>query len=275
MELAGMKARTLHNTLKILARPIVEFCLRNSLRIQDLEQCFRQVLVEAAREEIERKGGKVTDSRLSIMTGLHRREITRLVKSDPVSETNGNLITKIVGHWQTDKRFCLKSGRGRTLSLDREGGEFYKLVRSISSDLNPATVLFELERTGAVERTEQGVRLVEKEYIRRGDLEGGFRVVGADIGDLIGAAECNLLEKRDIPQLHLRTEYDRVREDAIPRIQKWILNEGHALHQRARAFISRFDQDVNPQLKYSGRFQKVVLGSFGRVGNHPDNDGTE
>ncbi|NMC64327.1 MAG: hypothetical protein GYA55_14275 [SAR324 cluster bacterium] len=252
----------LYKALKLLCAPLIEFCLKHGLKIQDLEECCREVFIESAKRLIEGQKGRPNDSRLSVMTGLHRREVQRLSSDNNKEVSSVNIITKVVGRWETEKRFITKDRHPRVLSVGYDGSEFHELVRGVSSDINPASVLFELERIGAIERSKQGVRLKALTYMPKGDAEEGFKILRADLSDLIQAVEHNLFEEEETPNLHLRTEYDKIRVNAVPDIQRWILKEGHAFHSRARAYLSQFDQDINLDPDFKGDCVKISLGAF-------------
>ena len=69
------------------------------------------------------------------------------------------MISRVVAQWENDRRFLTQAGKPRVLSCDEDDSEFSELVRLVSKDLHPGTVLFELERSGIVERSKRGVRL--------------------------------------------------------------------------------------------------------------------
>lgn len=251
--------------LNLIVLPVVRLCLRNSLKLQDLIDCAKRCFIRAAEQELKRRGEKITLSRLSIMSGMQRKDILRCRAEEPESSSSGKaLIGKIIGQWQTDRRFLSSNGSPRTLTIGQDS-EFAKLVNTVSCDVNQATVLFELERTGSIIRSGRSIRLCMDTYLPLDDALTGFNFLSMDCDDLISAVEENVSMMPGLPNLHLRTDYDRIRADGVDKIKSWFLKEGNAFHTRARNFISKFDQDVNPDQKYSGDFTKVVLGAFSRI----------
>lgn len=264
--MAHLEQKYLLLCLRQLLRALAKFCLRHAFKVSQIESLLRQTLLEVAQEEMGANGQKVNQSRLSIVSGLSRREVAKSLESVETAQLfQETLITKVVGLWQSEKRFLDKKGEPRILTYGSGESEFNTLVARVSTDINPATVLFELERIGAVERQSDGLRLVTEIYRPKGDPEIGFRVLGKDVSDLITTVEENIFEKKEIGNLHLRTEYDRVRIDARTQIEHFLLKEGNALHAKARDFISQFDQDTNPDPDFKGTTVRVVLGSYGKV----------
>jgi hypothetical protein len=138
-----------------------------------------------------------------------------------------------------------------------------KLVESVSKDVNPATVLFELERIGAVKKEKNTIELKARGF--RPSLEKedeALRLLGADIADLTTSVENNLLQVCPEPNLHITTRYDNVAVSAIPQIRKWILKRGSDFQAQVRAYVSRFDKDLNPALFQSQGGASVTLGTF-------------
>lgn len=258
--------KTISQILRVLLKPLARFCINHGVRIQDLSDFIKGALLDAAVDELEQGGTKATVSRLAAITGMQRRDVEKFRDKEVELDDSRDLIRKVIGMWQSGTDFTTQAGAPRVLSYGTDDSEFADLARAVSKDLNSATILFELERLGIVEKTSRGVRLALDSYSPRGDAEAGFKVVAEDVHDLIHSAQDNLFTESVPPQLHVRTNYDKVRSEAIPEIKQWLLKEGHAFHARARDFISQFDQDINPVLSYKGKTTNITVTSFGRTG---------
>jgi hypothetical protein len=255
---------------QILIRPLVLFCLKHSIKIQDIIEWLKLVFVEAAQAELQAKGAKITQSRLSILTGMRRKEILRISQSEEAPKEARNLINKVIGRWQDDKHYTTSGGKPRLLSFGTVASEFSRMVSAVSSDLNPATVLFELERIGAVKRTNKGLSLEVRAYIPKGDAKSILQILAQDVHDLTSAVDQNIQQTQALQHHHLRTEYDRIRPEGIAELKRWFLQEGHALHLRVREKIAQYDQDVNPDPDFKGQGTRVTFGSFSFVESQED-----
>lgn len=240
------------------------FCLRWSLTIQDLLESAKVVFIEVAAAEIQRQGKEPNVSRLSVMTGLRRREIMRLWRDGEEKSTSYGFITRVIGMWQQGKRYLTKGGEPRILTVDGENSEFNKLVKNISTDLHPGTVLFEMERLQLVRRTQDGLELIAGSYFPKSDPKESFAMLAQDTADLMQAAEENILGSKKRQNLHLTTDFDNIRIDDLPQIESWLLEEGKRIHERARTYLSKFDQSINPK-KGAEAGARVVLGTFSRA----------
>ena len=263
--MSDSQGKLLHECLVLLLRPLVKFCLKRSLKIQDLLEASKVAFLKAAEAELQSEGTEVSMSRRSVMSGLHRRDVMRLWRDEAPPKDKGSLLTRVIGQWQSDKRFMTKQGRTRMLSVEGKDSEFVQLCASVSQDLNPYTVLFELERVGIVERSGDKLKLSERVYVPQGDVLAGIELLSRDLEDIVGGVEENVFEDPPVKNLHIKTDYDNVIVSALPKIREWFLHEGVAFHERARQFLSQFDKDINPSLKESEGGARVALGAFSRV----------
>lgn len=248
---------------RLLLRPIVRFCLRRSQTYQDLSTVLKELFVEIAAEEIEKLSDKINVSRISVLTGLNRREVTRIYKDqEPSRNETISIPLRVIGQWQSDKRFQSKSGRPRSLSFDGEASEFRALVTTVSTYVHPSTVQFELERMGVVERTKSGLKLTSPMSRIGANPDQTFELLSQDSEALIRCVEENTLERQPLTNHHIRTEYDNVYVAELPAIRKWLQVEGEKFQKRVREFLAKRDRDVTPKREESLAGAKVVVTSF-------------
>lgn len=257
----GLLGRNSGELVRLLVRPVLTFCLRHGLRYHQLVEIQKQVFLNLAADEIESRGERVTVSRLSVTTGINRREVTRIYKRGETVDDRQSLASRILGQWEQDPHFLTKSGKPRILSFGDEDSDFTKLVAAVSRDVGPASVLAELERIGAVERTRGGVKLTRTTDQVQYDSLDAFKLLSRDSDAFIRAVEENVVSGDEIRNHHNRTEYDNVFQDAIPEIKSWLFEQGAIFHKKAREFIANFDKDINPQPSRKGG-GRVVITSF-------------
>lgn len=269
--MARIKKETVLFCLQRLLRPLIRFGLSNNLRVQDFLECVKAVLIDAARGHLVATGERVTESRLSVMTGIHRRDVKRLMEEEFKFDSFQGLVMKVVGQWQTDKAFLTDQNLPRPLSYGGEKSELAQIVERISKDVNPATVLFELERVGMVEKKENTITLLQDTYTPGDSVEEALTIASDDIEHLLSAVQENAAVIAESGKnsagtnLHARTEYDSIRPAGVAEIRRWLLEEGHHFHRRAREILARHDQDVTPDPSYRGPGVRVVLGTFSKI----------
>lgn len=253
--------------LRQLVKPIVKFCLNHSLKVQDLIEAVKSGCVDVAKAELSKQSEQPSASRISAMTGIHRRDVVRLMAEEPDEKHYPSLITRVISQWRYDERFLTKSGRPRALKVEGKKSEFAELVKSVSKDLSAYAILFELERLGYVQRSNDRLKLCARMHVSVDDLEEGFLLLSEDAEDLLAAVEENVLNKPEIPNLHLKTDFDNICPDYAADIRHWLLEEGSAFHKKANEYLAQFDLDTNKKLAQRKGGMRVGLGSFSRISN--------
>lgn len=251
--------------IRHLIRPAVHFCIRYGVTGQECIEALKREFISESSKEITRRDEKISSSRLSTITGFNRREVDRLCQASGGPDTSKNLIHRVVSTWQENAEFITSTKKPRVLSHGTKDSDFTKLVAAVSKDLNAAAVLAELLRVRVARETSYGLVLVADNYLPKGDPNALFTVLSQDMQDLCASVEENTLEGMDPPNLHLRTEYDRIRPEGISALKAWMLREGHDFHLRARAEMARYDQDVNPDPHFKGEGARVSLTAFSMV----------
>jgi hypothetical protein len=202
--------------------------------VRDLDEVVRLTLVEEAREAIEAARGEVSVSKISVITGLHRVEVSRLLSGDARPAHKHDLLNRVIGAWAQRKAFRTSRGEPRPLTFQGVSSEFAALVATISKEVSHYPILFELERIGAIEYQNDSVKLVVVEYTPDGDVEHGLDILGHDLEDLIRTIEANLTNEGQSPDLHLRTTYDNIDPKHLTEIRRWVLARGAAFHKEMR-----------------------------------------
>lgn len=181
-------------------RPLVRVMLAHEITLPTAIELLKRVFVEVAERDFSLDSKGSTDSRISLLTGVHRKDIKRLrglprVDSDLPPKVS--LSAQIVATWITGKQWLDENGQPRPLPrLTRHGGEnsFETLVASISQDIRPRSVLDEWLRLGVVEITENDeIALMTDAFVPREGLAEKLAYYGHNLGDHAAAATDNVL----------------------------------------------------------------------------------
>ncbi len=246
-----------------MLRPLVRFCLRGSIGVNEVVETIKGAFVEVAAEELRAGGKKPNASRVSIATGLNRKDVARLLSATPRAKKQGaSLLSRVLAAWEQDARFSTKQGKPRLLAAEGENNEFQQLVASVTSDVYYVAVLDELERNGVIERARGSVKLVENVHRVGDDPEKRLQHLARNVEVLIAAAEENMTQPQETRNVQLRTDYDNIFVSKVPQIRAWMLDEAKAFHKRVRDYLSQFDKDLNPDPEEGRAGATVMLGTF-------------
>lgn len=124
----------------------------------------REAFIRAAAGHARLLNGKVNHSKVAALTGLPRKDISRILNRPPASGLESDTIPRmpserVVRGWLTDHRFLTRSGRPKTLALSQGTLSFDRLVKEYAGDVSPRAVLEELLRSRTVRRNEERISL--------------------------------------------------------------------------------------------------------------------
>ena len=164
---------------------------------------LRSLYVEVAAHELLTEPRARTDSRISLLTGVHRKEIRRWRSEPQEPEAVPPVITRtsqIIARWLHDAEYVDAEGQPRPLPrLPRpEGGpSFESLVQSVTSDVRPRAVLDDWLNHGivTVDAADHVVLDTAAFVPRPGSAEQLF-YFGRNLHDHLSAAAANVTGPR-------------------------------------------------------------------------------
>lgn len=195
----GPDADQLSPPLARLLRPLVRLCIRGGMTFPALCQLLRELYVNVAEHDFALAGKEQTDSRVSLLTGIHRKEVSRLRGAGaPVNEVPASVsrTSAIIARWLASPQFS--DAQGQPLALPRASGgpgaSFETLVASVTRDVRPRAVLDEwLDRHLVTIDEDDRVVLAEAAFIPQGGDDGKLYYFGRNLHDHIAAAVSNVL----------------------------------------------------------------------------------
>ncbi|MCW7537744.1 DUF6502 family protein [Aquabacterium sp. A7-Y] len=174
--------------------PVARWLIRNGVQYGAFATALKSVFLQVAREEIERSGRRATDSALSVLSGVHRKDV-RALTGDVRRELRPksvSLVSQVFTRWVTDPRYRNDDGSPRPLPRLGEQGSFEALAREVSSDVHPRTLLDEFVRLHLVNINGDVVELVAAAFVPSADYEELATLLAANTGDHLSAAVHNL-----------------------------------------------------------------------------------
>lgn len=184
--------------LRQILRPLVRFLLDHRITLPLLTPLLKELYVDVAERELPIEGRAQTATRLSLLTGVHRKDVRRIREAPRHRSTSGGqapLGAQIVARWTADPRYLDPEGRPRALSRGRIPGapSFDELVASVSTDLRSRTVLDEWLRLGVAHLDEEGqVRLEVDAFVPESGFDEKAYFFGRNTRDHLETAVANL-----------------------------------------------------------------------------------
>lgn len=205
------KASTaLHNAVRRLLRPLVQLMINGEMTFPSFVDLAREVYVDVAVDDFGVGGQPGTDSRIAILTGIHRKAVRSLASRDrtlPGPPPTLALGAKVIAVWCSTPEYLEADGRPRPLPRSAAEGKpsLERLVASLSKDVRPRTILDEWLRLGVVELEGDMVRLRTAGFVPSRGYEEKAYYFGRNLRDHIAAGAHNLTGQE--PPLFDRSVY--------------------------------------------------------------------
>jgi Family of unknown function (DUF6502) len=245
--------------LRILYR-LVRVLLRHGVSFQAFGDLAKQAYVDVARQHFALPGRKLSISRVSVLTGLTRKEVQRLLEAAPAVDADArerhNRAARVLTGWVRDADF--RDGEALR-ALPFEGPlSFSELVRRYGGDVPARAVLDELLRVGSVERDEGGtIRPLSRGYLPRRSDVGKLAILGSDVSLLIDTIDHNL-QDNEPPRFQRKVMYDNLPAEAVEQLRPLAARQGQELLEQLDAWMAQHDRDANPAVRGSGRHRAGV-----------------
>lgn len=176
-----------------LVVPVVRWLLRSGVQYGTFAGALKTVFVQVAGEELRRSGTKTTDSAVSVLSGVHRKDVHTISDTSGEPELRSvSLPSQVFTRWLTAARYRDASGKPRALQRIGERRSFEALAREVSTDVHPRTVLDELARLGLVRLRGELVEVNAKSFVPSSDDAELATLFAANAGDHLAAAVHNL-----------------------------------------------------------------------------------
>jgi hypothetical protein len=238
--------------------------LKGNLGVWDLIRAAKQAYLRAAIAQLFPAGSRVNASRLSVATGLTRKEVAALVSRSAADLARNSGTTKyqrafrVLRGWMADPRFRSNAGGPAALPLRGERRSFSLLVKLYGGDVTPNAVLRELERMNAVRFARSGTislrraRHVEKPTQRLAELARVF-------GDLANTT-CGEKRVNATPFFGFRDCIVRS-SDQVARFQRIFSTRAAAVLEGADQWFASQRARATPS-DVSGSGQRVGIGVY-------------
>ncbi len=224
------------NALRRVVRPLVRLMLRKGVTYTVFTDLLKEVFVDVADREFRLDDKVPSDSRISLLTGVHRKDVRRLrAESDASLDAlpeNITLGAQLVTTWTRCRPFCNETGQALPLPrLSSAGGDcsFDALVAKVSTDIRGRVVLDEWLRLGVVRVDEQDcVHLEAQAFVPQKGFDEKAAYFGHNLHDHASAAVHNLSGEGQ-PFFERSVHYDALTPGSVNQLREALASDGMQL----------------------------------------------
>jgi len=219
-----------------MLKPIVKLLLQSGVSYSVFASVAQSVFVHVATEDNKRRGRLPNFSEVSAMTGISRREVSRIRKPKGEERWTPNMetspINTILHEWHFDADFSDESGAARPLPFEGEKS-FSDLVSRYVHDITPGAMRAILQKADVVAEDLEGRLIVRQPffYSRRFD-EDFIRGLAFSAGNLGSTLTHNATvhrrldlsneEKRQLGRLERVTWSEHLTTEGIAKFRAWV-----------------------------------------------------
>lgn len=246
--------RILKVTMKILYRKGVAFADFNTLA--------KQAYVDTVEEELSKQNERTTTSKIAVITGLTRKDVTNLRKNTSIEPSNTfNRRLRVINGWLNDTEFMnTATMQPAVLTLKGEQGSFDTLVNRYSGDMSSLAVLAEMKRIGVLKEHDDGqLELINHAVIPHNNENEKLELLGTDVALLVSTIEHNLkTENIDNTYYQRKVSYSNLPEECLPLFRAFVDKDAQQLLLRFNDWLYKHDRDSNPDVTGTGQMQAGV-----------------
>lgn len=231
--------QALHKALAGLLDAVAQLGVARGLPVAEVETLLRKAYVQRAAQAHPGLPEHRKVSRISTTTGLHRREVARLVQllatpgTQELPARARSLASEVFTHWRSQPPFC--NAQGQPLVLPRLGPtpSFEALAQAVTRNVHARSLLDELCRLGVAQWhvEDDTVALLREAYVPRNDEAQSLAFLGDNVGDHLHAAVQNVLGGEQRPHLEQAIFASGLSAAAIASLRPVVLAQWQALLQ--------------------------------------------
>ncbi len=179
-----------------IVQPLVTWLIRSGVGHNEFAAALKPVFLAQAQEELAKQNKKPTDSAVSLLSGLHRKDVRafREKATDTLAQVqaNGSAWGKPNAANQVATRWLSLENHTEPLPISGGPHSFETLSRSVSKDVHPRTILQELVRLGLAKEDDGRVHLLRDAFVPDASHKEARELFAGSVADHLQAGVHNL-----------------------------------------------------------------------------------
>jgi hypothetical protein len=188
----------LEESLSMLA-PLIRLLVSQGVTYPQFTTALKLSFLRAAHTELTASGKRVSDSAISLLSGVHRKDVRALTAdgqlgSHPVDRAL-SVADEVFTRWVSDPNYLAADGLPKMLPLrsrTEDEVSFDSLAQSVSRDFHSRAILDEMTRLGVAEAAGEFVRLRAERFVPDAGFAETLSYVSRNVYDHLGAVEGNM-----------------------------------------------------------------------------------
>lgn len=254
MEDSGIRPAVLRACQEFMG-PLARFLVRCGVSYKEFAQVAKVAFVEVVSHDYGLRGRQTNISRVAVLTGLTRKEVSRIRKSQQVTEAAASAPRcrpeQVLEAWHRLEEYTDSKGYPLVIPADGDKPCFSELVKTVGGDIPFGAMLKELIRAGSVEETSKGqYKAVSRSFMPDVTDPESIVIAGEAIHDLIETISWNLFQSpNQVKRLERRVYSDQMDPKEIEKFK-------NVANEKAKDLLEELDDLVASRETWVGTRKK-------------------
>jgi Family of unknown function (DUF6502) len=257
------------SALENILRPIVKLLLQSGIGYSEFASVAKSVFVRVATDDYKRRGRPANFSQVSAMTGISRKEVSRMRKGESEGRWTPNMeaspVNTILHEWHFDPDFSDGAGTAKTLPFDGPLS-FSTLVSRYARDIPPGAMRATLQKAGVLLHDADCRISVTQPYFYSKTYDEDFiRGAAFSLGNLGSTlaynarirqdAELTIEKKSELTRLERGVWSEHLSKEGAARFKAWVDATAPRLLEEANRLIG---ENELPQHQWATETPRAV-----------------
>ena len=233
----------------LLCTPLIRLLIEKGITFPQFRELMKELYVEVADQQFSLDDKKPSDSRIFVLTGIHRKDIKRIRTQDKQEDqqiiSSASLSGELVARWSSMPEYLDEKGKPRSLQKNGNATEagFEQLVSSVNKDVRPRVVLEEWLRLNIVRLKDDYVVLNKSAFVTNKEFKEMAYYLGHNVHDHVASCVSNILSEEE-PMLERSVYYASLTEKSVNKLNDIASKKGDDLLQHLnKQAIKLYDAD--------------------------------
>lgn len=210
--------------VSMLCKPLIRLLIEKGVSFPQFRELMKELYVEVADSHFSLDDKKPSDSRIFVLTGVHRKDIKRIRQQDKkqnsTTSSSASLSGEIVARWISMPEYMDENGNPRPLLKNKKNSEceFDQLVSSVNKDVRPKVILEEWLRLSIAHMEDNYVILNQSAFVSNKEFNDMAYYLGHNVHDHIASCVNNIMNE-DEPMLERSVYYASLTEDSVNKLR--------------------------------------------------------
>lgn len=240
----AQEAETTLESIFPMMQHIARWLIHSGVGYTDFVAALKPIFYEQALSELDRIQQNKTDSAVSLLSGLHRKDVSAFRQQATQNTTEApnfaiSVPARVIARW-------IALDLPHQIPVSGEENSFEALVKHISTEKHPRSILFELQRLGVVEQQGQQVILQQNSFTPDNQMQESKALFSANLTDHLAAGIDNFISEKPFTHLEQAVHAEKLTPQSVEALRQLSIELWQDMaKQLLNAAIHHCEQDQN------------------------------